>query len=146
MHVFMYQPSESILEAQSRRLDSLNVKCSPIDESFFHPETVKAVSSSITTASILIADDGGADGYVKSLRRNGCLSPIICILPHRDSRRATELIDAGADDVLIVPITALEVIARCKAIIRRSYGHVAPSVMIGDVEAYFDGRDPEVNG
>lgn len=146
MHVFLFQPNESIMDVVSRRLEEAGAKVSPIDESFFHPETVKAVSGSITTAAVIIADEGDADEHVRSLRTNGSLSPIICTMTSKDSKRATDLINAGADDVMVAPYSGPEVLARCNAIIRRSYGHVASSVMIGDVQAYFDGRDPEVRG
>lgn len=149
MQVFLYESNKTIHDAMVNRLERAGAKCSPVDESFFHCETVKAVSSSITTAAILIGDDGSenTEEFVKSLRSNGCLSPIICLLSSgKDTQKTVSFINSGADDVLLLPVSGVEVIARTNAIIRRSYGHVASSVMIGDVQAYFDGRDPEVNG
>src|SRR5690625_2192593 len=146
MQVFLFEPNKTIASAFTRRLESAGAKCIAIEQDFFDAESVKAVASSITTAALLISDDGAAEGYLKTLRANGCKSPIILVLSQKDSNRARELINAGADDALVVPINGEEVLARAKAILRRSFGHVAASVKIGDVEAYFDGRDPEVNG
>ena len=146
MQVLLFEPNKTIASAFIKRLEAAGAKCVSIDKDFFDADAVKAVASSITTAALLISDDGAAEGYIKTLRANGCKSPIISILGQKDSSRARELIDSGADDALVVPINGEEVLARAKAIIRRSYGHVSASVTIGDVKAYFDGRDPEANG
>jgi two-component system cell cycle response regulator CtrA len=57
-----------------------------------------------------------------------------------------ELLDRGADEVLVAPIKAIELKARVNAILRRSHGHASDAVKVGNIVAYFDGRDPEVAG
>jgi two-component system cell cycle response regulator CtrA len=57
-----------------------------------------------------------------------------------------ELLDRGADEVLVAPIKAIELKARVNAILRRSHGHASDEVKVGNIVAYFDGRDPEVAG
>ena len=54
------------------------------DKDFFDADAVKAVASSITTAALLISDDGAAEGYIKTPRER-LQSPIISILGQKDS-------------------------------------------------------------
>src|SRR5690625_4172431 len=108
MQVFLFEPNKTIASAFTRRLESAGAKCVSIEEDFFDAETVKAVAGSITTAALLISDDGAAQGYIKALRDNGCKSPIISVLSQKDSNRARELINSGADDAIVVPINGEE--------------------------------------
>lgn len=146
MQIFLYEPNPTIAESVRKRLDRVGTNCVILDETFFHPETVRAVRSSLTATAILIGDDEKAIEKIKVLRDNACLSPIIALFSCKDSRKTIETINAGADDAVVAPYTGDELMARINAITRRSYGHVSSSVTIGDVQAYFDGRDPEVDG
>src|SRR5690606_28854003 len=114
MQVLLFEPNKTIASAFIKRLEAAGAKCVSIDKDFFDADAVKAVASSITTAALLISDDGAAEGYIKTLRANGCKSPIISILGQKDSSRARELIDSGADDALVVPINGEEVLGTTK--------------------------------
>jgi two-component system cell cycle response regulator CtrA len=76
----------------------------------------------------------------------GCGNPVIILRDFATLAETAELLDRGADEVLVAPIKAIELKARVNAILRRSHGHASDEVKVGKIVAYFDGRDPEVAG
>jgi DNA-binding response OmpR family regulator len=67
-------------------------------------------------------------------RREGFKTPVL-VLTARDEKALTvELLNAGADDYLAKPFDLGELIARIKALIRRSHGHATPKLALGQLE------------
>lgn len=147
VQVFLYEPHDTIRESVMARMAKYNIKCVQVDETFFERDLIGGDNQTLSAKAVVMSDDDGLGvERIRSLRGLGTINPIIAILMNKDSERAIELINAGADDVVIRPFNPREIVARVNAIIRRSYGHVSSSVTIGDITAYFDGRDPVVNG
>ena len=55
-------------------------------------------------------------------------------------------LDQGADDFLLTPCDAEEVLARIRAVVRRSQGHTKSALTLGPVELLLDRRDVRVHG
>ncbi len=87
--------------------------------------------------SAVILDLGlpGMDGLaiLKKWRANGRAFPILVLTARGTWSERVEGIDAGADDYLPKPFEMDELLARLRAVIRRSAGHAAPSIAIGEV-------------
>jgi DNA-binding response OmpR family regulator len=102
--------------------------------------SAEAAKSALDTESfdMVIADIGlpRQDGLqlVRSLRSRGQVIPIL-ILTARDGLedRVTAL-DLGADDYLTKPFQVPELLARCRALIRRSNSVANPRITFGDLE------------
>jgi len=102
--------------------------------------SAEAAKSALDTESfdLVIADIGlpRQDGLqlVRSLRSRGHVIPIL-ILTARDvlEDRVTAL-DLGADDYLTKPFQVPELLARCRALIRRSNSVANPRIAFGDLE------------
>jgi two-component system response regulator PhoP len=78
----------------------------------------------------------GMDGesLVRALRLRGIRTPVL-ILTARDEKETTvRLLNSGADDYLTKPFDLGELIARVKALIRRSKGGASPVLRIADLE------------
>ncbi len=77
----------------------------------------------------------GMDGLsiLKKWRANGREFPILVLTARGTWSERVEGIDAGADDYLPKPFEMEELLARLRAIIRRSTGHGTPAIVIGDV-------------
>lgn len=83
--------------------------------------------------------EGGA--VLRDWRRQGVKTPVL-ILTARDSwREKVEALDAGADDYLSKPFHTAELVARLRALIRRSGGWADPILRAGALE--FDTRTGE---
>ena len=92
---------------------------------------------STSTFSAVVLDlglpTGGGLSVLRSLRQNGCTTPVV-IATARD--RVTDRIaglDAGADDYLIKPFDIDELGARLRAITRRAVGCAESMLTAGDV-------------
>jgi DNA-binding response OmpR family regulator len=102
--------------------------------------SAEAAKTALDTDSfdLVIADIGlpRQDGLqlVRSLRSRGQVIPIL-ILTARDGLedRVTAL-DLGADDYLTKPFQVPELLARCRALIRRSNSVANPRIAFGDLE------------
>jgi DNA-binding response OmpR family regulator len=102
--------------------------------------SAEAAKSALNTDSfdLVIADIGlpRQDGLqlVRSLRNRGEAVPVL-ILTARDGLedRVTAL-DLGADDYLTKPFQVPELLARCRALIRRANSVANPKITFGDLE------------
>jgi len=87
--------------------------------------------------SAIILDLGlpGMDGLsvLKRWRQNGRTIPVLILTARGDWTERVEGIDAGADDYLAKPFQMEELLARLRAIIRRSAGHASPVFTLGDL-------------
>ena len=88
-------------------------------------EAIKAVGSERPDAVVLdlgLPDLDGAD--VLALIRASSDLPVVVATARDDEREIVRLLDAGADDYLIKPFSAAQVMARVRAVLRRT----APAV------------------
>lgn len=73
---------------------------------------------------------------LRTMRREANRTPVL-ILTSRDEKETTvALLDAGADDYLTKPFDVGEMVARCRALIRRMHGHATPVLEIGDLQIH----------
>ncbi len=86
-------------------------------------------------AAILDLGLPGMDGLavLKRWRANGRGMPVLVLTARGSWAERVDGIDAGADDYLPKPFRMEELQARLRAIVRRSAGHAAPTVTVGDV-------------
>jgi len=86
-------------------------------------------------AAILDLGLPGMDGLtiLKRWRADGREFPVLILTARGNWTERVEGIDAGADDYLAKPFEVEELLARLRAIIRRSAGRAAPVLSIGPV-------------
>ncbi len=71
---------------------------------------------------------------LQQLRRKGVKTPVLVLTARQESESVIRLLNAGADDYLSKPFDLGELIARTKALIRRSQGHATPRLSLADLE------------
>lgn len=59
--------------------------------------------------------------------------PVIVVSAKREENDRVAALEAGADDYLVKPFTLRELVARIRAVLRRSEGESAAAVTVGDV-------------
>lgn len=75
-------------------------------------------------------------GYdlLRKLRERGNRSPVLVLTARDEKETIVKLLNAGADDYLIKPFDLGELVARSKALIRRSHGHGSSLLRVSDIE------------
>ncbi|WP_439561819.1 response regulator transcription factor [Roseinatronobacter sp.] len=146
MHIYVYEPRDERIGGLMAELGAAQIVPVRISDAFFEGDLGMLTLEGHSSRPFLLADSALVIGQITRLRGAGCRNPIIILRDFRNTRAAAGTLDCGADDDLVIPLRAIELRARINSITRRAHGHAAPSLNIGEVTAYFDGRDPEVAG
>ncbi|SEO19753.1 DNA-binding response regulator, OmpR family, contains REC and winged-helix (wHTH) domain [Methylobacterium sp. UNC300MFChir4.1] len=85
-------------------------------------------------------------GVLRRLRAAEVALPVLILTARDGWRERVEGIDAGADDYLAKPFRMEELVARLRAILRRTAGHAAPVLRAGTVELDTRTRAVSVDG
>jgi DNA-binding response OmpR family regulator len=102
--------------------------------------SAEAAKAALDTDSfdLVIADIGlpRQDGlqFVRSLRNRGQIVPVLMLTARDDLEDRVAALDLGADDYLTKPFQVPELLARCRALIRRANSVANPTVTFGDLE------------
>ncbi len=112
-------------------------------------EAIKAVTTERPDAVVLdlgLPDLDGAD--VLALIRAGSDLPVVVATARDDEREIVRLLDAGADDYLIKPFSAAQVMARVRAVLRRTSpaARQDPRVVVGGLVVDPVSRTAELDG
>jgi len=77
----------------------------------------------------------GLDGFavLRQLRASSSRVPVLILTSRDDKETTVSLLNAGADDYLTKPFDISELVARCRALIRRSRGCATPRLQIADL-------------
>jgi DNA-binding response OmpR family regulator len=81
---------------------------------------------------LMLPKTGGLD-VLRALRRNSIGVPVLILTSRDDKETTVSLLEAGADDYLTKPFDVGEMVARCRALIRRAHGIAAPTVEVDDL-------------
>ncbi|MEL6064238.1 MULTISPECIES: response regulator [unclassified Methylobacterium] len=85
-------------------------------------------------------------GVLRRLRAADIALPVLILTARDGWRERVEGIDAGADDYLVKPFRMEELVARLRAILRRTAGHASPVLRAGAVELDTRTRAVSVDG
>lgn len=145
VHIYLYEPRPQRLQGLLDELNDGAWAPVSVNDEFFSRE-FDLVDGDSNDRPILLTETSDTVRRISALRQSGCRNPILVLREARDPKAAMAALDAGADDDIVRPMTGAELRARVHAIQRRFHGHAAGSIRIGDITAYFDGRDPDVAG
>jgi two-component system cell cycle response regulator CtrA len=97
---------------------------------------------------IILDTDNGEDYHaiIKKIRYASLDTPLIVLSPIPRTQAKIKAFDYGADDFVVKPFDTSELIARIKAIIRRSNGFSHRTISCGDISIDTTNRTVYVNG
>jgi two-component system cell cycle response regulator CtrA len=125
--------------------------CSELEGRGFHWERTDSLKEAISFIELYEFDVILADLDIHKLDTVRCIRavsnvPIIGITTSLDSRVKIVALDLGADDVLTQMCGIDEVLARVRAVVRRSSGHVASKLHCGRLELSLVAHEAKVDG
>lgn len=146
MRAYVYEPRKMRRDYLVAELAGVDIKAHFVGDEFFS-DTGGLVSQHFESSdAILLGECDNTQALIRLVRRSGVDSPLIVMRDVRNSRDTSAALDHGADDVVVQPVRGAEILSRINSIVRRAHGHSAGSVAIGEMIAFFDGRDPIVSG
>lgn len=111
-----------------------------------HVVSAEDAAAALDTASfdLAVVDIGlpGADGLtlLQRMRRGGVALPVLILTARDGLADRVNALDIGADDYLVKPFALPELVARCRALIRRSRSAGSAQLVIGDLQLDFAAR------
>lgn len=90
--------------------------------------------------------DGSGVDWIRTLRKKGIRTPIIVITAQDRIHDRVKGLDAGADDYLVKPFAPEELVARLRALQRRSTGAATSKIQVGDAVVDLDGQVAYLDG
>jgi two-component system cell cycle response regulator CtrA len=87
-----------------------------------------------------------AGRVVRELRAARVKTPILVTSRSPDIEDIVRMLEAGADDCMVKPFHKDELVARINAIVRRSKGHAASRIVIGDIVVNLDTKIVTIAG
>jgi two-component system cell cycle response regulator CtrA len=92
-----------------------------------------------------LPDMSGLD-VLRTLRRSKNATPIMVLSGTQEIESKIKALSLGADDYMTKPFHKDELVARLRAVIRRSKGHAQSQIIIGDMTIDLDAKIVHVNG
>lgn len=130
MKVLLVEDNAMIADGIGRKMRNTSLQME-------HVTHIREARMALNDSSIglMVLDLGLPDGdgltLLKEMRQEGTTLPVL-VLTARDEPRAKILgLDSGADDYLTKPFDMDELIARVRALLRRSMGRAAPVIEYG---------------
>lgn len=144
--VFLYEPRDEYRSAIIAELLSAQIEPVQINDGFFKRDLGKINNNGSKPQPFLMASSERALDHIRNLRAAGCLNPVLVMRESRNSQETAEALDVGADDDIVMPLNGIEIRSRISSIARRTHGRLSDSLVIDEITAFFDGRDPEISG
>ena len=71
---------------------------------------------------------------LRDLRARGVNTPVLILTARDDTHDIIHGLETGSDDYIVKPFDMRELIARCRALVRRSYGRASAVIEVGDIK------------
>jgi DNA-binding response OmpR family regulator len=133
MHVLVIEDEQRLAENLAKAI-SRNAGF-VVDIALDGKDGLHLASSGVFDAIILDLMLPGMSGedVLSALRSTGHKTPVLVLTAKEDKNSVVGLLDSGADDYLAKPFDLGELLARVKALIRRSNGQASSSLTAGDL-------------
>jgi two-component system response regulator PhoP len=85
-------------------------------------------------------------GLLREVRAKGIASPVLILTARDSTEDVVSGLDHGSDDYLTKPFEMPELLARARALLRRSYGKPTSTLSVGGLEIDLNGRQAIAGG
>ncbi|MFJ6327543.1 MULTISPECIES: response regulator [unclassified Rhizobium] len=93
-------------------------------------QAIHAVSYDLILVDLGLPDGDGLD-LIRELRRGGFIPPILVVTARSSIEDRVAALDGGADDYLVKPFNHIELLARCRALLRRRAPDYIEAIVVG---------------
>lgn len=132
MRILLVEDSSRLRELLTETIHEAGWRLDAFGEASSSAEAVATVDYDLALIDLGLPDTDGID-LVRSLRRAGFKSPILILTARGGVDDRITGLDAGADDYLVKPFNHAELLARCRALLRRAPQSVEPVLSAGRI-------------
>ena len=145
MRILLVEDDESIIASISviLKAESIGLYTTTLGEEAV--ELVKFYDYDAVILDLNLPDMSGMEA-LRQMRAAKVSTPVIVLSGCMDMDAKIRALGAGADDYMTKPCHRNELIARLRAVVRRSKGHARSVIQTGDIAVDLDSKTAEVNG
>jgi two-component system cell cycle response regulator CtrA len=108
-------------------------------------EYLKTYDYDVALIDLLLPDMPGYE-VLRIARTQGLSTPALILADTATAQVRTKSLDQGADDFIVMPCETDELMARMRAVVRRSQGHIRSALRFGPAELDMARRELRVHG
>ncbi|WP_340695439.1 response regulator transcription factor [Hydrogenobacter thermophilus] len=132
MRLLLVEDDKSLGRLVKRGLEEAGYTVDWVSDGITAEEYIKSVEYKVIILDLMLPKRDGFD-LLKIARGHGIKTPIIILTARGATEDKVKGLDLGADDYLSKPFAFEELLARIRALIRRSYGVLENRVSFSDV-------------
>jgi DNA-binding response OmpR family regulator len=128
--LLLVEDSARLTELLGERVRGAGWRLDTVDTAAAAQNAAAAVAYDLVLLDLGLPDGDGM-AVMKELRRAGFAAPILVITARASIEDRVAALDNGADDYLVKPFNHLELLARCRALLRRATSRLVDEIAVG---------------
>lgn len=132
MRLLLVEDSERLRHLLSESIHDAGWRLDGFGDAGSGEEAAATIPYDLALVDLGLPDGDGMD-LIRRLRRAGFRAPILVLTARGGIEDRIRGLDAGADDYLVKPFNHAELLARCRALLRRAPQSVEPIIVFGDL-------------
>lgn len=146
MRILLIESDPARTDTLTARLESEGYEVLPTDIGDEGASLVYAYSFDLILLNLVLPDLPGLE-VLRKMRVNAkTQAPIIVLSADMSTTTVVAALNAGADDVVNIPLDLAVLLARMRAVIRRSHGHAHSVITIGNLAVNLTAKAATVKG
>src|SRR5438128_492965 len=129
MRILLVEDSARLQELLTERVHDAGWRLDAVATAAEAEAAAKSVAYDLALLDLGLPDGDGI-ALIKELRKEGFDAPILVITARGAVDDRVTALDSGADDYLVKPFNHIELLARCRALLRRRSSAVAELIEV----------------
>jgi two-component system response regulator QseB len=144
-HLCLVEDDAALCEVLAEGLSAADYRVHQVRRGSQAEETLRESNFDLAIIDIGLPDMSGIE-LIRALRRTGSRLPVLVLTARGSTEDRVTGLDAGADDYLTKPFDLEELLARLRALLRRSVGETSTRLTCGDIKLDLSARTLFVGG
>ncbi|GLS18514.1 DNA-binding response regulator [Labrys miyagiensis] len=132
MRLLLIEDSSRLRDLLTERVHGVGWRVDSVGSASEARSSAAAISYDLILLDLGLPDYDGLT-LLMQLRQDGLTAPVLVITARSGIDDRVNALDKGADDLLIKPFNHLELLARCRALLRRTASHQLDVIEVGDL-------------
>ena len=130
MRLLLVEDSARLRDLLTERIHEAGWRLDAVSTVAHAQEAFEAVTYDLMLVDLGLPDGDGQD-LITHARRSGSTTPILVITARGAIADRVMALDSGADDYLVKPFNQIELLARCRALLRRAGTRMPETIEVG---------------